>query len=72
MEENEWRKKSHSNPNKKTEMQQIDEENAYWFRHALQYIYTVNPRCHEYFMLIDGSDEIGYFLWKFQSRALLT
>ena len=23
-------------------------------------------------MLIDGSDEIGYFSWKFQSRALMT
>ena len=24
------------------------------------------------FMLIDGSDEIGYFSWKFESRALVT
>ena len=23
-------------------------------------------------MLVDGSDEIGYFPWKFQSRAMLT
>ena len=24
------------------------------------------------FMLVDGNDKIGYFLWKFQSRALVT
>ena len=42
------------------------------YRSALPYKQEGASLRHSDFMLIDGSDEIGYFLWKFQSRALLT
>ena len=41
------------------------------YRSALSYKQEGVSLRHFVFMLVDGSDEIGYFSWKFQSLALL-
>ena len=42
------------------------------YRSVLSYKQEGASLRHFDFMLVDGSDEIGYFPWKFQSHALLT
>ena len=56
----------------KFQVNQLRNKKVTIYRFALSYEQEGSSLRHFDFMLVDGSDEIGYFPWKFQSRALLT